>query len=127
MNGYMIENMAFDEIERTITDGYLASYKEFKFNFAKMNPSKKIYDELKKNDNWADYDYSGNYDKYCPNWEKKLRDEYKRIEAKNPDPLEDELEFLESDVFSDVTANIAAGIIETGIKDLKNKEKKMRA
>ena len=39
-----IEDMAFDEIERIITDSYLASYKQFKFNFARMDTQpEKVY------------------------------------------------------------------------------------
>lgn len=122
----IIEDALGDAVERTIIDSYLEDYKTFKQAFAKLKPTKQIYEELKKDDNWASYDYIGEWNKYYPNWKKVLKEEYKKALAEeNFDPTEAQLNFLESDELSDASANIAAGILETAIKDIKMKNKKL--
>ncbi len=119
----LVEDTLGDEVERTITDSYLYDYKDFKFHFARLKPTKEIYEELKKDDNWAQYDYIDEWDKYYPGWSKALKKEYEKIITKEKDPLEAELDFLYSDVFSDASANIAAGIITDAIKGIKNRKR----
>ena len=118
-----VEDILFDEVERDITDNLLESFESFSFNFSKMKPTKELYERLKEDDNWALYDNSEDYDEYYPNWKEELIKRYEIALKENEDPLDAEMDFLESDELSDISANIASGII---IKAIKNERKKMK-
>ena len=119
----LVEERLFDEVTTYITEGILESYESFKYNFAKMKPTKELYERLKENDNWALYDYAGDYDKYYPNWQKKLVNVFKKALKTNKEEIDAEMEFLESDELSDASANIASGIIAEAIKGERKKMK----
>ena len=118
-----VEDILFDEVERDITDNLLESFESFSFNFSKMKPTKELYERLKENDNWALYDNSEDYDEYYPNWKEELIKRYEIALKENEDQLDAEMDFLESDELSDISANIASGII---VKAIKNERKKMK-
>lgn len=120
----LVEELIFDEISTYITEGILENYESFKYNFAKMKPTKELYERLKKDNNWALYDYADDYDNYYPNWQKILVDAFKKALKRNKEKVDAELDFLESDELSDASSNIASGIIAKAIKREQKKMKK---
>lgn len=118
-----IESALGEEVSGTIEEYYLDDYETFKFSFAKLGVTREIYEELKKDDNWALYDYTSEWNRYYPGWQKKLTEEYKKIQNEESNPLEAEVDFLESDAFNNISTIIAAGVLTDGIKDIKNKKR----
>lgn len=119
----LVEEYLFDEVERYIEEGILESYESFKYHFAEMKPTEELYERIKKDNNWALYDYVGDYNKYYPDWQKKLINVFKKALKENKEETYAEMDFLESDELSDASANIGSGIIEEAIKGERKKMK----
>lgn len=119
----LVENYLFDEVERCIEDGLLENYESFKYNFAKIKPTKELYERLKEGDKWALYDYVGDYNEYYPDWRNILIKALKKYIEINSKEIDAKIDFLESSEMSDASSNIACGIIEKAIKGERKKIK----
>lgn len=119
------ENMLMDEITRSVEDWLLNSYDEFKSALSRLKPTKKEYEYLKENDNWALYDsfygYPQEYLERAFDAARNVLDESKNEEGSTVD-FEESL--FENDNFQDAASNIAVDIMVTALKGIR-KEKKV--
>jgi hypothetical protein len=102
-----------DEVTRIIEDYYLESYETFKNVF---NESKKVYNKLKENDNWALYDSFSNYPE---SYIKPIFEKAKELYEEGSDSFT--IDLLESDELRDNVDSIAYSIIEDAIKGIKKR------
>jgi hypothetical protein len=102
-----------DEVTGIIDDYYLESYENFKNVF---NESKKVYDKLKENDNWALYD---RFSDYPDSSVKSIFEKAKELYEEGSDSFT--IDLLESDEMRDNIDSIAYGIIEDAIKGEKKR------
>ncbi len=109
-----INEYLFNEIDETIEEYFLESWDTFNNEFYKLKPTKKEYEYLKENDNWALYDSYYDYPKTYLNEVYKIASE--TIDEDNPESW---IDFVESSEFQDASSNIAHYILETGLKGIK--------
>ena len=118
------EHMLADEISRDIEDWILDSYSSLKHVIAKLKPTKKEYEYLKEDDNWALYDSFSDYPKeYVDMAYDAARDALNESKNEEGSTIDFSENLVEDGRFDDAAANIAVDIIVRALEDIRKNKK----